>query len=196
MPEDPLPGESPEATWTVPADVNAAEFQARGADDVSVGHGGLVEAALDVTPGETLTLLLGVDGSATSVRRQGVALIVASGANGQEASYVDPGARNVAIQDPGLPSPPYPQNGSVYVNWLEGGVGGGQVSADCAVPRLRGKRPAEARLVLAHHNCVAGSIGRKLSRPANRGRVIGQSPKPGTVMAKDGRVDLRVGRGR
>jgi hypothetical protein len=96
MPEDPLPGESQEATWTVPDGVQAAEFYVLGGDEASAGHGGVVDAALSVTPGETLTLFLGIDGNASSVSREGAALIVASGANGQEPSYVAASGRSSA----------------------------------------------------------------------------------------------------
>ncbi len=81
MDEGSRPGESSEATWTVPAGVMAAEFFVIGGADPSAG-GGEVEAAFRVTPGETLSLLLGVDGVATSVLRSDVALIVASGPRG------------------------------------------------------------------------------------------------------------------
>jgi hypothetical protein len=194
MPESPLPGESRETTWTVPAKVKAAEFLVFGGSAASSGHGGEVDAALPVTPGETLTLLFGIDGSASSVSRSAVPLIVAAGSDGQQANYISPTARNIAVRPPRFPAPPFPQNGSIYVTWLQGT--NGQVPGDCVVPRLWGKRPVEVREMLVRAHCRVGSIGHAFARPANRGLVTGQSPKPGTVMPAQSRVDLRIGRGR
>lgn len=197
MGEDLLPWKSQEIAWTVPPRVKAAEFLVLGGSDATTGHGGEVDAALPVTPGETLVLLLGIDGGATSVSRGGVPLIVAAGSNGQQPSFVSPNARNTAVRAPGLPAPPYPQHGSIYVSWLHGYGSGikGQVPSDCVVPTLRGENPSEAREMLTGSDCRVGSISRVLARPANRGLVIRQSPKPGTVLPRASEVDFVVGQG-
>jgi hypothetical protein len=43
--------------------------------------------------------------------------------------------------------------------------------------------------------CSVGSITRKASRSAKRGRVLSQSPKPGETKAHGAKVSLKVGKG-
>jgi hypothetical protein len=187
--------ENPVDSWTVPAEVKEAKFVVRGGDDPSGGRGGRVAATLAVVPGETLALELGIRGGASFVSREGAHLLAAAGGNGLEPSYVTPGAGAVTIEAPGQPNPPYPSNGSIDVSWYENQVTT-PPPVECVVPSVLGKRPVVARRQLVKAHCRAGEIARRRARRANRGRVIGQRPMPGTVLSENARVDLTVGRWR
>jgi peptide/nickel transport system substrate-binding protein len=62
----------------------------------------------------------------------------------------------------------------------------------CVVPRVIGLRLARARTRIRARHCSVGRIRRARSRRV--GRVIGQSPRPGTVRARGAKVRLVVGR--
>jgi hypothetical protein len=64
--------------------------------------------------------------------------------------------------------------------------------ARCLVPRVIGLKLGRARTRIRRANCSLGRIHRKRSRRV--GRVIGQSPRPGTVRRHGARVNLIVGR--
>jgi hypothetical protein len=65
----------------------------------------------------------------------------------------------------------------------------------CKVPNVRGKTLARAKSALARAACRAGRIRRARSANALKGRVIRQSPRPGTRLPEGGRVNLVLGRG-
>lgn len=183
----------PSHTWTAPSNVSEATFSVRGADDASGAGGGHVEALLSLVPGETLAIELGAEGEASTVSRGGTHLFVGGGGNGSVPNYVTPEASEVTSEAPGGPFRfSFRNDGEVSIEW-------GEITKDpdpmCTVPRLRGMRPVAARKRLAEAHCAVGKIARLRARPLNRGRVIGQSPPPGTVMPDDLGVSLRVGRG-
>jgi beta-lactam-binding protein with PASTA domain len=60
------------------------------------------------------------------------------------------------------------------------------------VPRVIGMRLARARARIRRARCSVGRVRRARSRRV--GRVIRQSPGPGTRLARGGRVSLVVGR--
>lgn len=201
--------QSQEESWVVPAGITTAEFTVSGGDDLIGGQGARIEATLAVAPGETLRLLLGGGGGASSVRRGDTPLLVAGGGNGLEPDYVAPAAEAVAIHPRGEPNPPYPQNGSVFVAWYvdyrgpgtDTGTGSGSGSGQdrppeshCVIPKLRGRRPEVARSALFAAHCDSGDIVRRPARPGMRGRVTGQSQRPGTVLPLGSAVDFTVGR--
>ncbi|HEX5713580.1 MAG TPA: PASTA domain-containing protein [Solirubrobacterales bacterium] len=196
------PDQGREESWVVPAGVTSAGFMVSGGDDLAGGRGSRVEATLAVTPGETLSLLLGGGGNASSVRRGDTALLAAGGGNGVEPDYVAPGATAVAVTPRGAPNPPYPGNGSLFISWYSGWYTSEEEQKpvvdpppqSCVVPKLRGRRPVEARKALRAASCASGDVVRSAARPGLRGRVIGQSQPPGTVLPHRTDVDFTVGR--
>ena len=77
-----------------------------------------------------------------------------------------------------------------------GRVGGGPPLARplCLVPRVVGKRLDKAWHRIAAAHCRLGKVRRVKATRRRRGRVLRQSPAPGTRYRSDTRVDLRVGR--
>ncbi|HEX6680654.1 MAG TPA: PASTA domain-containing protein [Gaiellaceae bacterium] len=65
----------------------------------------------------------------------------------------------------------------------------------CRVPNVRGKKLAPARRAVTKAHCRVGKVRRKVSKKVKRGRVISQSPKPGTRLQSLGKVNLVVSRG-
>jgi hypothetical protein len=183
--------ELPELTWTVPADVTKAAFFVIGGDHSS-GRGGEVRAELPVTPGETLTLTMGHEGSASRVSRGLTPLLVAGGGDGKEPNYFDPAAGERSAEAPGRPLPPYPGDGTIYGSWYEGWIE--RPDNRCQVPALRGLRPTVARLRLLEAGCTTGTINTRPARRARRHRVVAQSVKAGTRLPLRSPVDFSVGR--
>jgi hypothetical protein len=66
----------------------------------------------------------------------------------------------------------------------------------CTVPTVTGMVLAAAKRALAHANCRVAKIRSVYSKDVRRGRVISQTPRPGTVLRNGGRVSLVVSRGR
>jgi beta-lactam-binding protein with PASTA domain len=62
------------------------------------------------------------------------------------------------------------------------------------VPRLIGLRLGVARQRIRRANCRVGTVRRVRTRRSLRGRVVGQSPRPGAVRRVGFPVNLRVGR--
>lgn len=65
----------------------------------------------------------------------------------------------------------------------------------CTVQDLRVVTVKEAKRMLARANCRLGTIRRAYSNRVERGLISAQKPKPGTVLPKLGKVDVRVSRG-
>jgi hypothetical protein len=65
----------------------------------------------------------------------------------------------------------------------------------CTVPRLRGKTLAAARTALTRSRCALGRVTRRRSR-VPKGRVIAQSRRPATRLARGTRIGLTLSRGR
>ena len=76
------------------------------------------------------------------------------------------------------------------------GVGGGPALTPpaCIVPRVVGKPLGKAWQRIARAHCRLGNVSRVKATRRKRGRVLRQSPPPGTRYRSDTRVDLRVGR--
>lgn len=68
--------------------------------------------------------------------------------------------------------------------------------ANCVVPALRGKTLRTARTLLARAYCTLGRVTRAYSSTVRKGRVISQSPRAGRQLAPNGRVSVKVSRGR
>jgi hypothetical protein len=77
-----------------------------------------------------------------------------------------------------------------------GRVGGGPPlpPPTCVVPRLLGKKLDRAWHQIAVSHCRLGKVRRVKAAKRQRGRVLRQSPRPGSRYRSDTKVDLRVGR--
>jgi len=74
-------------------------------------------------------------------------------------------------------------------------VGTAPLPAKCRVPRVTGKSLLAARRAIRRAHCSVGRV--RYTRSARtRGRVVRQSPRAGTRLARGGRVNLVVSRGR
>jgi beta-lactam-binding protein with PASTA domain len=62
------------------------------------------------------------------------------------------------------------------------------------VPRVIGLRLGVARQRIRRARCRVGTVRRVRTRRTLRGRVVGQSPRPGAVRRVGFPVNLRVGR--
>jgi hypothetical protein len=101
--------------------------------------------------------------------------------------------------------------GSTFVGWSGGGCVGTatckivakaalSVTAkfahkNCVVPNVRGKSLAAAKNTLNAHFCSAGKIKNAASSTVAKGRVISQSPSPGSHLPYGGKVSLTVSTG-
>jgi hypothetical protein len=197
----------PTESWTVPA-ITEAEFDLFGASDPIGGHGGRVKATLAVVPGEILVLESGGNGTASSVSRDGVPLLIAGGGDGGEPNYVSPDATKTQVEAPGTPITGNLPDGQIFVAWSVPRDPGPVVDPDsstidleppiaesgnCVVPRLTGRRPLAARRSLSRSGCRAGTVTRKPSAPRKRRRVLSQSMQPGTELPPGSEVRFAVG---
>jgi serine/threonine-protein kinase len=66
----------------------------------------------------------------------------------------------------------------------------------CTVQDVEGQRLPAAKRTIARANCRVGKIRRAYSKWFEKGRVISEKPKPGTVLPGGGKVNLVVSRGR
>jgi hypothetical protein len=64
----------------------------------------------------------------------------------------------------------------------------------CVVPDVRRKPLSFAKRTIGRAQCRVGKIRRAYSKIA-KGRVISETPKPGTVLPRGGKVKLVVSRG-
>jgi hypothetical protein len=70
-----------------------------------------------------------------------------------------------------------------------------QRRARCVVPKLRGKTVLAARSTLIRARCRLGGVARVYSK-AKRGRIVGQTKRPGARLPVGTRIGVRVSRGR
>jgi beta-lactam-binding protein with PASTA domain len=66
----------------------------------------------------------------------------------------------------------------------------------CVVPNVKGKTLTQARTRLAARRCRLGRVARAYSARVRRGRIIGQSRRPGARLPRGTRVNIRLSRGR
>ena len=66
----------------------------------------------------------------------------------------------------------------------------------CAVPGVKGKTLARAKVLIRNSHCGLGNVARVFSHKVKKARVISQSPKPHTRRRKGATVDLVVSKGR
>ena len=180
-------------SWTVPAQIEGeVSFWLFGSDLPGVGGGGRVKATLRLAAGETLTLVLGTEGRATSVSKDGLPLLMAGGGDGAAPNYLAPAAKLVEVNEPGAALPPYPGDGQAYVNWTL--THHDPPRGTCVVPRLIESRPRVARRLLAQADCSVGEIRHRLGGPWRRYRVRRQWPRPGSRLQAGAAVDFLLTR--
>ncbi|HEX9944824.1 MAG TPA: PASTA domain-containing protein [Thermoanaerobaculia bacterium] len=189
-------------TWTVPLGVSRATFQLFGGEGGSGGARGHVVAGLDVQPGETFHLWVGGPGADTIASRAGTfQTAVAAGGDSERPNYLPAGASDAwAVWEGGGPSS-VPAPGALVVHYwppLAGGGSSGSVApppavSGCLVPNLRGKTRRAARRALRRANCALGTVRRRKSRVAGRGRVIAQRPAVGTKATPGRPVTIVLG---
>jgi PASTA domain/Divergent InlB B-repeat domain len=65
----------------------------------------------------------------------------------------------------------------------------------CKVPKLRGLSLAKAKAKLRKAHCKLGKVTKKAPPAAQKGKVIGQKPKPGRKLRNGAKVNVTVGKG-
>ena len=71
----------------------------------------------------------------------------------------------------------------------------GAASPTCTVPRVVGMSLAKARTKIRRAHCSVGTISRKSSARARKGKVLVQTPRFGRKLRNGARVSLTVGKG-
>lgn len=82
---------------------------------------------------------------------------------------------------------------SVTVTTVAGNASGKFTYLGCLVPRLRGVGLRKAKALLRKSGCGVGKLRTAKGRAARRGRVLGQSPRPATVLIPGAKVSLTLG---
>jgi hypothetical protein len=67
--------------------------------------------------------------------------------------------------------------------------------AKCIVPKVKGKKLAAAKSALRKKHCAPGKVTKAFSSK-KKGTVISQKPGPGTKLARGGKVNLKVSKGK
>jgi hypothetical protein len=120
---------------------------------------------------ETFTLNLSNESAGTMIDAQAVATIL------DRPVGPPPPGPPPPPQPPPVPPPPPPPP-----------------PAPCRVPRVTGMTLARAKTRIRRAHCSLGRVRRVRSRRSLRGKVVSQTPRPGTVRPRGFRVTLRVGR--
>ena len=63
------------------------------------------------------------------------------------------------------------------------------------MPKLRGLTLAKAKAKLRKAHCKLGKVTKKAPPGAQKGKVIGQKPKPGRKLKNGAKVNVTVGKG-
>jgi subtilisin family serine protease len=66
----------------------------------------------------------------------------------------------------------------------------------CVVPNVRGRTPAQARGLLSTRRCALGRVTGAYSGTVKKGKIVSQNRRPGVRLARGGKVDVVVSRGR
>jgi hypothetical protein len=64
----------------------------------------------------------------------------------------------------------------------------------CAVPKLAGKKLKAAKTLISGAGCKLGKVKKVRGSRKKAGKVLKQSPKPGTVLAPGSKVSIKVGK--
>jgi hypothetical protein len=97
---------------------------------------------------------------------------------------------HVALGPPAPPPPPPPPTPPVQTQPRPPQV------VRCVVPNVKGKTLAQARRQLAAKRCALGRVTRAFSAKVRKGKIISQSRRPGTRLARGTKVAVRLSRGR
>ena len=68
----------------------------------------------------------------------------------------------------------------------------GSAPERCIVPKLKGKTLAAARKAVMLAHCALGKVTNKHVKKAKRGRVLRQSPSPGTIKPNGAKVSVVI----
>jgi PASTA domain len=77
---------------------------------------------------------------------------------------------------------------------LEGEWEREKASSGCVVPKLKGRSLKASRKLLEGAECLIGSVRKLRGATGRTGKVVGQSPKPGTQLAPWASVKVTLGR--
>jgi hypothetical protein len=166
----PVPGP---VTFTLGAPASAG-----GTQTVSVAIGKCA-TPIFYPSGTSLTILENVPAGAA------VTAIAASGAGSLTASSAVAGSATFSVG-----------NAPATITFTTNAIATAPTVADCKVPNLKGLLLATAKARVRSHGCTVGTVKRKPSAVFVVGRVSGQSPAGGVVVAHGAPVDIVVSRGR
>jgi beta-lactam-binding protein with PASTA domain len=65
----------------------------------------------------------------------------------------------------------------------------------CTVPKLEGKSLKASKKKIRGADCKVGKVSKKRGAKAGKGKVVGQSKKPGTVLPAGTVVKVTLGKG-
>jgi beta-lactam-binding protein with PASTA domain len=65
----------------------------------------------------------------------------------------------------------------------------------CVVPNVKGKTVPQAKAALRAKKCIAGKVTPAFNGKVKKGRVIGQSKRPGTRHPRNTKVNLTISKG-
>ncbi len=90
--------------------------------------------------------------------------------------------------------PPGPILGPVQVTvtTIAGSASTSFTYEGCKVPKLRGKRLKGSRKATNRADCKLGKVTKRKGATAKTGKVVAQSPKPGTILAPDAKVRVTL----
>ena len=204
--------------WTVPEGVDHALFELFGGEGESGEPRGHIIAGLEVEPEETFSIFVGGHGRDTTLVRDGSFDVgVAAGGDTERPNYFPWGASNANEFWEGGGTGSEPEDGYAIVHYWppeestevppedKPDVGhqpelappslslSQQPAPVCIVPSLRNKTPRAARRALANANCALNKVNRRSTGKRGMwGRVVHQSPSPGTATLASG-VTITVG---
>ena len=69
------------------------------------------------------------------------------------------------------------------------------VAANCVVPKLKGKKLADARKAIAQAHCALGTVKKVSSKRVKKGRVISQGARAGKSLSPGTKVSLVISKG-
>ena len=153
-------------TWTVPSGVTSLNVSLTGAG--SGGRGGFVSGTYAVTPGQSLTMVVGQAGT---ISNGGAGAAASYGGGGRGMTYADSGAGMTAIKIGSTLTVVAGGGGGTGYGPSTGGAGGGLIGADGAifmpygdpvrtsVKGLGGTQSAGGAGGTGNYNGVAGSAG-------------------------------------
>lgn len=102
--------------------------------------------------------------------------------------FLNVGVDDVSITNNTEPAPPVTTTGATPASPTVT-----PVTPSCTVPKLTGKKLKAAKKKIRAAHCKVGHVGKKKGVTAKTGKVVKQSPKPGTVRGAGSKVAIRLG---